>query len=887
MSHLYQILGALVVILSLVLPSGLVATQWIASTLLSADFNTDANGFTYADDAFGTSQPSYASGAWVASGGYGSTGGLQVSLGGVDANAITGMSGGWSYTLNLAAPETGVSLSFRYRLQGALAYTYDEYSRVLVSLDGTRYGRGAKTYVDHSGGDANFAHDTGWLQVQLFLGDLSAGDHTLILGGFNNAKNSASDTTTIVIDDVLVTSGNASPTASAAQTLVNRLDLNQFKSSILSVATYGDRCRYSTSCAPYTSFNNAQDWLQTQLTAMGYSPQKHNYTYSGWTGSNLYATKVGVVHPDQMYVISAMLDGRGGGQAADDDASGVALVLEAARILAAPDVQTDISVRFLFFDQEEIGLYGSYAYVADRRSLQGIENPAGSGLYPEPTWLGLIQHDMILYDHGVGTRTPDQSPYADLDVEWKAGSVYATQSMALAQNWRFLNGVYSAQYPANSANNSTNTDDTPFQPYTAAISVRENRRGLTGEWINPYYHTANDLYSNYSAADFDLGFNAIQATLGAVAELAGAHIVTDPPADPANLTASAVSGSQINLAWTDGSTNELGFKIERCTGASCSDFAQVATVPANFTSYSDTGLASSTSYSYRVRATNGIGDSAYTNVASATTFTPPAPPSNLTASAVSSSQINLAWTDGSTDELGFKIERCTGASCSNFTQVVTVSANVVTYSNTGLSPSTSYSYRVRAYNGVGDSAYTNVASATTLAPSDTGWLSPSANAATSGGDGNGFEVTPANAYADDGVFAVDNNSGTGTNTSCTHSQKDKHLYYNYNISIPGGKAVAGLEVRLDAKVDATSNAPKMCVQLSWNGGTSWTAAQSTPTLTTAEATYLLGGPANNWGRTWAVGDLSNTNFRVRIINVASSTARDFFADWIAVRVTYQ
>ena len=148
-------------------------------------------------------------------------------------------------------------------------------------------------------------------------------------------------------------------------------------------------------------------------------------------------------------------------------------------------------------------------------------------------------------------------------------------------------------------------------------------------------------------------------------------------------------------------------------------------------------------------------------------------------------------------------------------------------------------------------------------------------------------MTPANAYADDSVFAVDNNSGTGTNTSCTDKKKDKHRYYNYTISIPGGRAVAGLEVRLDARVDATTNAPKMCVELSWNGGTSWTAAQSTPTLTTSEATYILGGPANTWGRAWAVGDLSNTNFRVRIINVASSTVRDFSLDWLAVRVTYR
>ncbi|MBI5034619.1 MAG: fibronectin type III domain-containing protein [Chloroflexi bacterium] len=263
----------------------------------------------------------------------------------------------------------------------------------------------------------------------------------------------------------------------------------------------------------------------------------------------------------------------------------------------------------------------------------------------------------------------------------------------------------------------------------------------------------------------------------------------------------------------------------------------------------------------------------------------PADPSNLTATAISGSQINLAWTDGSTNEVGFKIERCTGAGCSNFAQVATVGANVTSYSNTGLTSSTSYSYRVRAYNGVGDSGYTNVASTTTLTPSNTGWLSPSANAANTGGDGNGFEVNPVNAYADDGVFAIDNNSGTSSTTSCTSTQKDKHRYYNYNISLPGA-TVAGIEVRLDAKVDSASNSPKMCVQLSWDGGTTWTATKSTPTLTTSEATYILGGAADTWGRTWSLSNLSNTSFRVRIINVASSTARDFSLDWIAVRVTY-
>jgi hypothetical protein len=77
------------------------------------------------------------------------------------------------------------------------------------------------------------------------------------------------------------------------------------------------------------------------------------------------------------------------------------------------------------------------------------------------------------------------------------------------------------------------------------------------------------------------------------------------------------------------------------------------------------------------------------------------------------------------------------------------------------------------------------------------------------------------------------------------------------------------------------------VQLSWNGGTSWTTAKTTSTLTTSEATYILGSATDTWGRTWTSDNLSNANFRVRVIDVASSTARDFSLDWVAVQVTYQ
>jgi hypothetical protein len=197
----------------------------------------------------------------------------------------------------------------------------------------------------------------------------------------------------------------------------------------------------------------------------------------------------------------------------------------------------------------------------------------------------------------------------------------------------------------------------------------------------------------------------------------GGGPTAEPPAAPTGLAAAAVSSSQISLTWIDNSGNEGGFKIERCSGSGCNDFAQIATVGANIASYADTGLLASTSYTYRVRAYNSGGDSAYSNDAAATTPAAPAlpqAPSNLTATAASSSQINLAWKDNSDNEVIFKIERCQGSRCTNFAQIGSVAANVTSYLDTaGLSPKKTYRYRVHAHNDAGDSAYSNIARATT------------------------------------------------------------------------------------------------------------------------------------------------------------------------------
>jgi len=175
-----------------------------------------------------------------------------------------------------------------------------------------------------------------------------------------------------------------------------------------------------------------------------------------------------------------------------------------------------------------------------------------------------------------------------------------------------------------------------------------------------------------------------------------------------------------------------------------------------------------------------------------------------------------------------------------------------------------------------------------LQAADTGLRNPTANAAetTSAGDNNGYQTTPGNAHADDTLNAVDTDSGSNTGTSCTGTDKDKHRFYDYSFSIPTGSTINGIEVRLDARADSTTGTPRICVQLSWDGGTTWTAAKTSANLTTTLATYTLGNATDTWGRAWSVNDFSNPNFRVRLINIASNISRDFTLDWVAVRVHY-
>jgi hypothetical protein len=243
----------------------------------------------------------------------------------------------------------------------------------------------------------------------------------------------------------------------------------------------------------------------------------------------VFCTKVGATRPQEMYIIGAHMDGHGWGEAANDDGSGTALVMELARILSGPDVVTDRTIRFALWNNEETGLDGAEAYVKQRAGLQGIEEPLRSGKYPEPKWLGMIQHDMMLWDHGMpradGTWNPEQRPEADVNIEFQSTALRADEAMRLAFFFRDANEKYATDYPAAVGPHMTNTDSTPFMDITPAISLRENERGMhTGSGWSPTWHQPIDVFTTFSDKDFRLGLNAAQTTLGAIAQLAGAKL---------------------------------------------------------------------------------------------------------------------------------------------------------------------------------------------------------------------------------------------------------------------------------------------------------------------------------------------------------------------------
>lgn len=180
----------------------------------------------------------------------------------------------------------------------------------------------------------------------------------------------------------------------------------------------------------------------------------------------------------------------------------------------------------------------------------------------------------------------------DLTVTSPSGTVYRGNNGLAAGMWSTAGG---------SANNVDTVENVFVQNPEA------------GTWLVQVAASAVNQDSHVETGVVDADYALVVSGVGLAAP-------PTPPAAPTGLTANAVSSSQINLTWADNSGNETGFEVDRSTDGV--NFAQIATTGANVTTYASTGLAASTTYWYRVRATNGAGDSGDSNIASATTPAP-------------------------------------------------------------------------------------------------------------------------------------------------------------------------------------------------------------------------------------------------------------------------
>ncbi len=246
---------------------------------------------------------------------------------------------------------------------------------------------------------------------------------------------------------------------------------------------------------------------------------------------------------------------------------------------------------------------------------------------------------------------------------------------------------------------------------------------------------------------------------------------------PTGLGATAQSTSSIALSWSDNSSSEDGFSIQRSPDGN--NWSALTDVAANATSHNDGGLSPNSTWYYRVRAFEGIETSAWSNTASATTLdVPPAAPSGMTAAAASDTQINLGWVDNAGNETGYRVERSADG-VSGWSTVASKGANSTSHSDTGLSASTEYFYRVAAFNSAGDSAFASASATTDDPPPYVDYVAQS-QSTSEGSVSGGF----GNTHADDGSTQ----SITEQQSNGKPSKRRSSLSHTWTFNITAGNS---------------------------------------------------------------------------------------------------
>src|SRR5882724_4951247 len=341
--------------------------------------------------------------------------------------------------------------------------------------------------------------------------------------------------------------------------------------------------------------------------------------------------------------------------------------------------------------------------------------------------------------YGIGAGSASQSIYyANNIVAAAAGTNTVTATLTTSANGTDVRiAEYSGLDPTNPFDVAVGTDGIGTALNSSSVTTTNATDLLVGATI--LYSATSDDGTGYTqrlfTANYDTLEDRVVTSVGsyqatAAQDVSGYWVMqmaafkaaatggdTQAPTAPTNLTPNVISSTQINLSWTAASDNVgvTSYQVESCSGASCSNFAVIGTPTT--TSFNNTGLTGSTVYRFRVLAKDAAGNSsAYSSIVNATTNDGQAPtaPTNLVPNVVSSTQINLSWT-ASTDNVGvvsYQVESCSGASCGNFAVIGT--PTTTSLSNTGLTGSTVYRYRVLAKDAAGNaSAYSSIVNATT------------------------------------------------------------------------------------------------------------------------------------------------------------------------------
>jgi chitodextrinase len=370
----------------------------------------------------------------------------------------------------------------------------------------------------------------------------------------------------------------------------------------------------------------------------------------------------------------------------------------------------------------------------------------------------------------------------------------------------------------------------PVSALTSTSATSYSATGLTPATTYNFRIRAYDAQTNYS------GYSG---TASAITQDSVA------PTAPTGLTAAAASSSQINLNWT-ASTDNVGvaaYHVERCTGAACSNFAEIATTTS--TSYNNTGLADATTYRYQVRARDAFPNySGYSNVASAPTpdGTAPSVPAGFTTPVVSATQISFTWT-ASTDNVGvtgYAVERCQGAGCTNFAQIATPTTS--SFTDSTVASGVTYRYQLRARDAISNwSGYSSIVSATTTdnqAPSqpsglvtsvisstqiNLGWTASTDNVAVAGYNIERCTGSACINYAEIGTSTSTSFNNTGLTAGTTYRYRVRArdavpLFSSYSTVVNATTATDAQAPTVPTGLTATPASPTQ-VNLGWTAST--------------------------------------------------------------------